>query len=453
MCTSQTVSPKGGYLFDRKALLILFAPLVVEKILEYALGMVDSLMVSFVGEAAISSVSLIDSVMTVLLSVFAALATGGAVTTGQYLGSGDRDKASKSADQLIYFAGLVSVAVMLLVYLGQSWILNVLYREITPEVRYYAKQYLCIVALSIPFSGLYNAGAALFRVMGDSKLPLKIMMSANLLNVAGNALLGIALGWGLIGIAISTAISRGVAAIVILKLAMNPRNTVSIHPSCKFRFERSFIHKILKVGLPYGIDNFLFYFGRLILTGLISTFGDAAIAANAVASTVSNFQILPGMAINLGVTAVVSRCIGANDKKQTLYYTRRIMGYVWIGHVISCVGIYFATPYLMSAYAVSWDAVCLARTALWWHGLFVITVWPLSCTLPEVFRASGDAKFPLIIGISTMFLIRVVLAFLLAHYGAGMMSVWWAAGVNWIIRAVIYSGYYLQGKWMDKRVI
>lgn len=192
----------------------------------------------------------------------------------------------------------------------------------------------------------------------------------------------------------------------------------------------------------------------MILSGLVATFGDAAIAANSVASTVGNFQILPGMAINLGATAVIAQCIGAEDTEQAVYYAKKILGYVWAGHLVSVGVIHFATPLILTVYSISPDTALLAREAIWWHGLFIITIWPLASTLPVIFRGAGDARFPMVVGTASMFLFRIEIAFVLGtFFDMGMMSVWWSMFLDWVLKTAIYVPRFCSRKWTKKRVI
>lgn len=300
-------------LFSGSDLFWLFLPLIAEQFLEYLVGLADSVMVSQVGEAAVAGVSLVDFIMQLLISLFAALATGGAVVAGQYLGRKEPEQARSAADQLVRFSGVAAVGVMALVYLAKPLIFRVLFGEIEPDVYANASVYFNIVTASIPFLALYNAGAAVFRTAGNSGLPMKIMLAMNLLNVGGNALLVIGLGMGTEGIAIPTLVSRAGAAVIILAFAVRTEQLLHIQKTMRCRFDGAMIRRILKIGAPFGLENGMFYFGRILALSLVAGFGTAATAANSVGGTIVMFEALPGMAIGLGLTTVISRCVGAGD--------------------------------------------------------------------------------------------------------------------------------------------
>jgi putative MATE family efflux protein len=364
------------------------------------------------------------------------------------------EESREAANQLVWFAGIVSIIIMLLVYLLKPLILNGLFGQITEEVRRDANTYLMITALSIPFLALYNAGAAIFRTMGNSKLPMKIMLVMNIAHAAGNAVLIYGFHFGTAGVAIPTLITRIAAAAIIIVLAFNTTQSIYIKKSFKHKFNWSMIKKILSIGIPYSLENGLFYLGRIIVLSLVATFGTAAIAANAVSGTIVMFQVLPGIAIGLGLTVIISRCAGAGDYDQAKYYSKKIMGIVYGAHVISCAVVLALLPGILHVYGLSEAATSLTTQIVWWHGIFTVLIWPLGYTLPVTFRASGDAKFPMIVGILTMFLCRIALAYLLSiYFNMGMFGTWVAMFMDWIVKAVIFGYRYISGNWTKFRAI
>lgn len=309
-------------LYSNKNLLYLFIPLVIEQGLEYLVGFADSLMVAKVGEAAVSGVSLVDFVMALLISIFTALATGGGAITGQYLGSKKDNEANQSALQMMKVTFYLSIVITLIIFVFKNSILHLLFGSISSDVYHHAMTYLNVVVLSIPFLAIYNGGAAIFRTMNNSKLPMQIMLVMNIVNVIGNALCVFILKMGVEGIAIPTLVSRVGAALLILYFSK--KTTIHLSQLMNIKINRNMIEKILNIGIPFGIENSMFYLGRLIVLSIVSLFGTASIAANSVGGTLVMFQVLPGTAINLGLTSIISHCIGANDYDQAKYYTKKI---------------------------------------------------------------------------------------------------------------------------------
>lgn len=344
---------RSHYLFSNRELANLIGPLVIEQLLAVFVGMADSIMVANVGEAAVSGVSLVDNIMILIINIFAALATGGAVVAGQYIGRKDEKSACKAATQLVWFVSLSAVAIMILVYFGKDIILSQVFGHITAEVKGHADIYLLIVTASIPFIALYNGGAAIFRAMGNSQVSMRVSLLMNAINVTGNAILVFGLRIGTAGVAIPTLISRMAAAIVITVLLCNQTRILHIERTLKIRFDGRMIRKILAIGVPNGLENSMFQLGKILVLSLVSTFGTYAIAANAVSNAIALFQILPGMAISLAITTVISQCVGANDYEQVRYYLKKLLAIIYVAMVGTVALIFLALPLILKAYNLS----------------------------------------------------------------------------------------------------
>ena len=439
-------------LYSNKNLLYLFIPLVIEQGLEYLVGFADSLMVAKVGEAAVSGVSLVDFVMALLISIFTALATGGGAITGQYLGSKKDNEANQSALQMMKVTFYLSIVITLIIFVFKNSILHLLFGSISSDVYHHAMKSLNVVVLSIPFLAIYNGGAAIFRTMNNSKLPMQIMLAMNIVNVIGNALCVFILKMGVEGIAIPTLVSRVGAALLILYFSK--KTTIHLSQLMNIKINRNMIEKILNIGIPFGIENSMFYLGRLIVLSIVSLFGTASIAANSVGGTLVMFQVLPGTAINLGLTSIISRCIGANDYDQAKYYTKKINRWMHISFIISTVIILLLMPLIMSFYNLSSRATSYVWQIIILHGIMMTLIWPYGYMLPIIFRSSGDAKFPMIVSIISMVICRILFSYILAViFNMGMMGTWYAMFLDWIVKAIIYTYHYIKGKWMNYQVV
>ena len=439
-------------LYSNKNLLYLFIPLVIEQGLEYLVGFAVSLMVAKVGEAAVSGVSLVDFVMALLISIFTALATGGGAITGQYLGSKKDNEANQSALQMMKVTFYLSIVITLIIFVFKNSILHLLFGSISSDVYHHAMTYLNVVVLSIPFLAIYNGGAAIFRTMNNSKLPMQIMLAMNIVNVIGNALCVFILKMGVEGIAIPTLVSRVGAALLILYFSK--KTTIHLSQLMNIKINRNMIEKILNIGIPFGIENSMFYLGRLIVLSIVSLFGTASIEANSVGGTLVMFQVLPGTAINLGLTSIISRCIGANDYDQAKYYTKKINRWMHISFIISTVIILLLMPLIMSFYNLSSRATSYVWQIIILHGIMMTLIWPYGYMLPIIFRSSGDAKFPMIVSIISMVICRILFSYILAViFNMGMMGTWYAMFLDWIVKAIIYTYHYIKGKWMNYQVV
>ena len=445
---------RSHYLFSNRELANLIGPLVIEQLLAVFVGMADSIMVANVGEAAVSGVSLVDNIMILIINIFAALATGGAVVAGQYIGRKDEKSACKAATQLVWFVSLSAVAIMILVYFGKDIILNQVFGHITAEVKGHADIYLLIVTASIPFIALYNGGAAIFRAMGNSQVSMRVSLLMNAINVTGNAILVFGLRIGTAGVAIPTLISRMVAAIVITALLCNQTRILHIERTLKIRFDGRMIRKILAIGVPNGLENSMFQLGKILVLSLVSTFGTYAIAANAVSNAIALFQILPGMAISLAITTVISQCVGGNDYEQVHYYLKKLLAIIYVAMVGTVALIFLALPLILKAYNLSDQTAAAATNIIHFHGISAMIIWPLSFALPAAYRAAGDAKACMYTSIVSMWIFRIGFSYLVGKYmGLGVFGVWVAMVIDWVVRAICFIIRYFNGKWKHGAIV
>lgn len=445
---------RSHYLFDNKALTALIIPLIVEQLLAVLVGMADSIMVANVGEVAVSGVSLVDNIMVLLINIFAALATGGAVVAGQYLGQKREKDACIAAKQLIWFIFLCSVGITAIVYLGRNFILHSVFGAIDADVMSSANTYLMIVTASIPFIALYNGGAAIFRAMGNSKVSMQVSIVMNVINVAGNAILIYGFHRGTEGVAIPTLVSRMVAAILILGLLCNQTRVLYLEKTLRYHLNGSMVKRILNIGVPNGLENSMFQLGKILVLSLVSTFGTSAIAANAVSNAVALFQILPGMAISLAVTTVISRCVGAGDYEQAKYYTRKLLKITYCCMAVTVALIFAVLPLIMKVYNLSAGTSAESEKILLFHGCSAILVWPIAFNLPAVFRASGDVRYSMITSIVSMWIFRIAFSYILGKYmGIGVFGVWIAMIIDWCFRAILFVYRYFSGKWQGRSAV
>ena len=303
-------------LFTNKMLIRLIIPLMIEQGLSILVGMMDGMMVSSVGEAAISGVSLVDMINNVLLSLFAALATGGAVVTSQYLGARQMENANRSIGQLVLMSavfGLIAMAVCLA--LGEG-MMRLFFGSIEDDVMAAGLLYFRITALSFPFMALYNAGAAIFRSIGNSKVSMKVSLLMNVINVGGNALCIYGLHMDVAGVAIPTLVSRAVAAIVMLYLTAQPKQELYLQPKNLLHIQGGMMKNILHIGIPSAFENSLFQLGRVVVVSMIALFGTYQTSANAVANNLDGEGIIAGSAMGLAMVTVIGQCIGAEETEQ-----------------------------------------------------------------------------------------------------------------------------------------
>ncbi|WP_312700162.1 MATE family efflux transporter [Sedimentibacter sp.] len=437
-----------NYLFTNKDLLRLVFPLMIEQLLAVAVGMADSLMVASVGESAVSAVSLVDSINILLINIFAALATGGAVVAGQHIGRGNSEKASEAGEQLLVFVTLISLVVMVIMYLGRGFILNVVFGSIEADVAAHSNTYMLIVFASIPFIAIYSSGAALFRSMGNSRITMITSIIMNIINVGGNALLIYGLHRGVEGVAIPTLVSRAVAAVMIVALLRNQSLVVHISKKFRYKYNKEMVKNILHIGIPNGIENSMFQLGKILLLSVVAGFGTASITANAIGNTVISFGIISGGAVGLGMVTVVSQCVGAGDYKQVRYYTKKLMIYAYVSLIVLNVAIILACPYILKVFHLSDETAAMASQVIIFHNVWACLIWPLSFTLPNTLRASNDVRYTMLVGVGSMWTFRIGFGIVLAKYaGMGMFGVWVAMIIDWVVRTIFFMIRYSNHKW------
>lgn len=440
--------------FSNRELVTLIAPLLLEQMLAISVGLADSLMVATVGDAAISAVSLVDSISNLMIYIFSAMAAGGAAVAGQYIGRQERQNANSAGQHLVMLLALTSLSFVAFLYLFRHAVLTTVFGRIDADVMAATDKYYSIVMASIPGIALYNGGAAIFRTMGRSDVSLKVSLLMNGINLLGNALLIFVFHMDVAGVAIPTLVSRLVAAAVILGLLFNDRLPLHLSDLRSFRFSPRLLHNILYIGIPSGVENGMFHLGRLILYSLISTFGTASIVANAIGNTLGNFHCFAGQAMCLGLTTVISQCIGAGNFDAARYYMRKIVKAAYALMAGVNLAIIALLPLIMRIYNVSPEAERLAVIVAVVHGVASIFLWIPSFMIPTFLRAAGDARFTMLASMTTMWLCRVVFAYIFGKYmGYGVIGVWVAHAIlDWTVRSLVFFRRYRSGKWTTKAI-
>lgn len=433
-------------------LIWLIIPLVIEQTLAVLVGMCDGVMVSAVGEAAISGVSLVDMINNVVLNLFAALATGGSVVTSQYLGARNQEQARRSVGQLVMMSLLFGLLVMAACLLFGRSMMDLFFGSIEEDVMAAGMLYFRITALSFPFIALYNAGAAIFRSEGNSRLSMKVSMLMNVVNVAGNALCIYGLRMDVSGVAIPTLIARAMGAGVMLWMAAKPGGRLRLVPGNMLPLQGKMVRSILHIGIPSAFENSLFQLGRVVVVSMIALFGTVQTSANAVANNLDGLSILFGQAMSLAMVTVVGQCIGAGDTKQATYYTKKLMLWTYIFMGATCLAVFLFCGPLVGLYSsLSPETVRLARMLVRIHSGFAIFLWPVSFVLPNALRAANDVRYTMMVSIVSMIILRVVVSWVLCvRLGWGAVGVWIAMILDWVCRASFFLGRMLSGKWKSK---
>lgn len=442
------------HLFSNRDLRILLIPLVIEQILNSLMGTADTMMVSNVGPAAISAVSLVDSINILVIQVFAAMAAGGTIICSQYMGKKDTEGAGKAANQLVFLVTAISLALMAVCLVFQRPILRVTFGKIEPEVMRDAEIYFFFTAVSFPFIALFNAGSSIFRAQENSRLPMVISVISNLLNIVGNAVFIFVLRMGVAGAALSTLISRAFCAVTVMWYLRKPRQRIVVRDYRKIRPEGKQIRMLLSVGIPTGIENGMFQFGKLAIQSTVSTLGTTAIAAQAMTNILEALNGMAAMGVGIGLMTVVGECIGAGRKDEAVYYTKKLSWIAEIVIIISCVLVYLLTRPITVLGGMEAESAKMCIYMVAWITVVKPLTWVPSFIPAYGMRAAGDVRFSMIVSCMTMWLCRVSICVVLCRvFGFGPIAVWIGMFADWTVRAVIFFVRFHNRKWLNHKVI
>ena len=441
-------------MFSNKTLKKLILPLIIEQILIMAVGVADTVMVSYAGEVAISGVGLVDMFNNLIITVLAAIDAGGAIIVSQYIGNKDRKNANKASSQLLTITIVIATVIMLGCLVFHRILLSTFFGAIEMDVMKAATTYFLISAISFPFLGVYNSAAALYRSMEKTRTTMYVSILMNIINVVGNYIGVFILHAGVAGVAVPTLISRIVAAIIMFALSLSSSNLVYVKIKNVFAWNQEMISRILKIAVPNGIENGLFTLGRVLVTSIVALFGTSQIAANSVAGSIDQIAVVAVNAINLGIVVVVGQCIGANDYEQAKYYIKKLMKISYIVTGIIGSAVILLLPWILNIYSLSSEARNLTFILVIMHNIMATALHPTAFVLPNGLRAAGDVKFSMVVGIVSMILFRLGAAVLFGIiFNLGIIGVWIAMGSDWLCRSVCFVIRFIKGKWRQFKVI
>lgn len=444
----------GNLLFPRRALWMLLIPLIIEQMLNSLMGMVDTLMVSRVGAEAISAVSLVDSINNLVLQVFAAMAAGAAIICSQYLGRKDEKGCNDAAKQIVLTVVVISSVIMIIGVGFRKPLLHLIFGSVEEAVMTNAQIYFLITALSYPFIALFQAGAAFYRACENSKFTMKTALIANVANIVGNTLFIFVLQMGAAGAAVSTLISRALCAFVVFYALRKPGYAIQLKNYFSIRPDLNLIVKILAIGVPSGIENGMFQFGKLAIQSTVSSLGTAAIAAQAMTIIFENVNGMAAVGIGIGLMTVVGQSIGAGRQEEAKYYIVKLAGYAEVAMIISCILVYIAARPVTVLAGMSEESTALCMQMILAITIVKPLLWVPSFTPPNGLRAAGDVRFSMITATLTMWLCRVALSiFLMRVVKTGPIGVWYGMFADWGVRGVIFTIRFVRGKWLRFKVI
>ena len=434
----------------------LLIPVVLEQLLNSIMGTADTMMVSNVGSAAISAVSLVDSINVLVIQAFSALAAGGAIVCAQYIGQRNKEKANESARQVLFIITAISVAVSLICLVFQKPLLRLIFGSVEAEVMRASEIYFFYTALSFPFIAAYDSAASIFRAQDNTRGPMTISMISNVMNIAGNAIMIWVFHMGVAGAALSTLISRIFCAVVVLIQLRKEREgqEIVVRDYFKIRPNWSMIKRILGIGIPSGVENSMFQLGKLAIQSTVSTLGTAAIAAQAMTNILENLNGIAAIGVGVGLMTIVGQCLGAGRKDEAVYYIKKLCVIAEIVVLTSCLIVFALTKPVTILGGMEKESADMCFHMVMWITIMKPLVWTMAFVPGYGLRAAGDVKFSMITSCCTMWACRFCLCvFLIRVMGFGPMGVWIGMFADWTLRGIIFTWRFHSRKWLQHKVI
>ena len=445
---------KQQHMFTNRMIRSLLIPVVLEQLLNSIMGTADTMMVSNVGSAAISAVSLVDSINILVIQAFSALAAGGAIVCAQYIGQQNQERANESARQVLFIITLISIVVSAICLGFKKPLLRLIFGSVEADVMRASEIYFFYTALSFPFIALYDAAASIFRAQDNTKGPMIISMISNIMNIVGNAIMIWGFHMGVAGAAIATLISRIFCALVVLIQLRRDRQPIVVRDYLKIRPDWPMIGRILGIGIPSGVENSMFQLGKLAIQSTVSTLGTVAIAAQAMTNILENLNGIAGIGVGVGLMTIVGQCMGANRKDEAVYYIKKLSVIAEVTIIASCLLVFILTRPVTMLGGMEKTSADMCWHMVMWITIVKPIMWVSAFVPAYGLRAAGDVKFSMISSCAVMWLCRFCLSVLLIRgLGFGPMGVWIGMFADWTVRAVLFTWRFHSRKWLEHKVI
>ena len=429
-------------------------PVAAQSLLQVSFSVVDQLMIGQLGSGSIAGVGLGGKFASLYSVLLGGAATAAGIMISQYMGQKNTKNATDAAKQLIFIITAIAVVLTVVCVVFQIPLLHLIFGKVEAEVMINSEIYFLYTALSFPFIAAFNAGSSVFRAQENTRLPMTISVISNIMNIVGNAILIFGFHMGVAGAALSTLISRIFCAIVVMYFLRSPKEEICVRNYTKIRPDRHKIKMILALGIPTGIENGMFQFGKLAIQSTVSTLGTAAIAAQAMTNILENLNGIAAIGIGIGLMNVVGECIGAGRKDEAIYYTKKMCLVSEVVIIISCLLVFALTKPIIHLGGMSAESGRMCFFMVTWITIIKPIVWVPAFIPAYSMRAAGDVKFSMILSCTTMWLCRVTLCVVLCRvFGFGPIAVWIGMFSDWTLRGIFYTLRFHGRKWLDHKVI
>ncbi len=440
--------------FSDRDLFRLILPILVEQLLTLLVGITDTLMVSYAGDAAVSGVSLVNQLNNVFIFIFGAVASGGAVVASQYVGRADKRHGVTAASQLLMVTALISIVSAAMCVMFHRLLLSAVFGRVEPDVMDACVTYLYISSLSFPALAVYNSVSALFRSMNKTRTVMNVSIAMNVLNVVGNAIGIFVLKAGVAGVAVPSLISRTFAAVVMLVLAFRQNNALYIQLPQIFTWNGEMLRRIINIAAPNGLENGLFQLSKVALSSIVALFGTVEIAANGVAQSFWSVAALFCVAFGYAFVTVIGQCMGAGDIEAADYYNKKLLRITYLGSVLWNALTFAVTPLILMLYSLSDEAKSLVFLLVLIHNVGNMVLCPLAFSLSNGLRAAGDIRYTMFASIFATVVCRVLFSLLFGVWmDMGVVGIALAMVGDWLVKAILIVARCRSGKWKQFQVI
>lgn len=443
-------------LFTNKALALMVIPEMLSGLLAIVAGLVDSVMVSSAGEAAVSAVSLVDTINLLFITAFTGMANGGSVITSQYIGSKNYKKACVSTNQLFYLATAVATGLMLILLCFRNQVLRLVYGQLEADVFQNASTYFLFTLLGFPFFAMGASSTSVLRSQRKNRQAVAVVIVMNIFNVIGNAVLIYGFHMGVAGAAIATSLSRVIYAAGGMWFAHKESLPAHFEDLFKFRLDKDILRRVFRIGITNSTENSLFHLGKVLISGLLASFGTAAIAAYSASYTINNIGWTVIISFSTVMLTTVGQCIGAGEIEQAKLNMKKLACAATVVLLAVFSGIYFFRGSLVRLYDFEPETVKLTAYYTGVGALAsILSVYSLSFTPASGFRAAGDIRFTMIFSGACMFVCRVGFSFV-AYWikpELGPVCIYIGMWADWAVRSVVNIIRYRSGKWIHKRLV
>lgn len=456
MMKIRTPKKFGGFFGDPdvKMILVIFAPVFIDMILNTLISTVHSYFVADVGEAAISGIGLVGTINSILIVLFSTLPSAATILVSQYRGAGNMNGARKCVSQSMVMVTLFSVIVMAVMLAFPNQLFDIFFSDVEPDVLREGKTYLRYSALSMPFFGIFQVCACSSRGFGNNKIPLYTSVSGSIVNIIFSFILIIIFDFGVAGAGIGLLVSRIFYTIAIC--AFFAKNKWYASFSELVHVDWRCLGAIIKLGVLSASESLIVNFGNTMKMRFIVAAGTAHIAANSINGTLFGLCSVPVTAMGTVAITLVGRYIGAGEEREAKNIIKKLL-WLTIGmYAIMLIAAIFVFPHLFPLYTDNPETQKLLGKLLVIQVIMTFISTPYVSIITNAFKGAGDATFCTVVSVICMWIVNVGLGTLLASktfLGLGVVGALISTNASAIAKSFIFLLRYRSGRWLKNKLI